>query len=176
MSKGLCLKIQRASRMSVYLSIYYMSRFLYIYFLDFYDIFFANTVVAQCCFQKFIKIRSRFLGIFQTEKVAILNRNENICKKNYVLNFYHYCLQKKVRYWKKHSRQVNFLFHWMFFSGLEQGDPAEKREKNACNIRLFLKVSSIFYPDNTFILPPTVRHDACTMGQKCKNDATCKYI
>ena len=60
----------------------------------------------------------------------------------------------------------------MFFSGLEQGDPAEKREKNACNIRLFLKVSSIFYPDNTFILPPTVRHDACTMGQKCKKNAS----
>lgn len=127
MSKGLCLKIQRASRTSVYLSIHYMSRFLYIFF-RFFDIFFANTV-AQCCFQKFIKICSRFLGIFQTEKVAILNQKENICKKNYVLNFYHYCLQKKVRYWKKHSRQVNFLFHWMFFSGLEQGDPAEKREK-----------------------------------------------
>ena len=60
--------------------------------------FFLQIPLLNVASKNLLKYVHVFLGIFQTEKVAILNRNENICKKDYVLNFYHYCLQKKVRY------------------------------------------------------------------------------
>ena len=94
-----------------YTYLYTTCRDFCIYFLDFLT-FFLQIPLLNVASKNLLKYVHVFLGIFQTEKVAILNRNENICKKKLCPKFLSLLsTKKKSGIEKKHSRQVNFLFH-----------------------------------------------------------------